>query len=109
MARKAKPKAKAMAGAMEAVPVPYKPSTMIDLDEDSVDYLEDCKIGDEVCVIVRGKVVGMSRHESSHTDGKGKAHKEMRGHISIEDPDVCLHLADSEEHAEALAALYEND
>jgi len=100
MARKKKPKAEAIA----MVDADYKPQTHIDLDEDSVDSLEDFSIGDEVCVVLRGKVVSMESRESKYG-----GRTEKRGMIAIENPDVCIHPADSEEHAESLQALYDDE
>lgn len=66
---------------------PSKPRMYLDLDEGDLDVLEGLKIGTMVSLVVRGKVVGMSKRESQ---GLGEKKKTARGDIQLENFEVDL-------------------
>lgn len=81
----AKRKTKSVNMATPAVAPDMKPRMYIDLRDEDVDLLKDIKVGQELCVVVHGKVVGLSAREAKYEEGKSKT-----GDIQLEDTEVEL-------------------
>lgn len=66
---------------MQTSPPEYKPRLYIDLEKGDIKLVEKLTVGDDVTLIIQGKVCGLERSESTDEDGK----KRERGNLRIED------------------------
>jgi hypothetical protein len=85
--------------------VDYQPSLHLDLEGADVKQLDGLKVGEDVEVLVRGKVKSLEQRQYKRMDEKGKEKEVTSGHISVEGYKIQV----LEEESNAFSKLAEED